>query len=185
MAAAAAPHRGSNGSGSRVTITPSYYSILGVRRCATTDEIDRAFKRLALTRHPDKGGDAAAFQQLRRAHDVLRNPRQRAIYDECGPSMRPSPGNTIGKSTVGRLIPLAVSAASGFLGQLGWVWGAYDVFGFAGATAAAAGAGVFAGGGHSRRDGALHASLAGILLGNGLAAAAILSARGARWLLRG
>lgn len=38
---------------------------------------DRAYRRVSLTVHPDKGGDPAAFRRLTKAHDVLRDPRLR------------------------------------------------------------------------------------------------------------
>ena len=44
--------------------------ILGVEATATADEIKRAFRSLALTTHPDRGGDDAAFIEVKRAYDV-------------------------------------------------------------------------------------------------------------------
>ena len=35
-----------------------YYDLLGVNKDATTDEIKKAFRRIAIKEHPDKGGDA-------------------------------------------------------------------------------------------------------------------------------
>ena len=44
-------------------------TILGLGPTATQQEIKRAFRRLALTTHPDKGGSAAAFIRVKWAHD--------------------------------------------------------------------------------------------------------------------
>jgi DnaJ family protein A protein 2 len=34
-----------------------YYNLLGVSKEATTDEVKKAFRKIALKEHPDKGGD--------------------------------------------------------------------------------------------------------------------------------
>jgi curved DNA-binding protein len=58
-----------------------YYSILGVQRAATPDEIKKAYRRLASQHHPDKGGDTAKFQEIEEAYRVLSDPQQRAAHD--------------------------------------------------------------------------------------------------------
>ena len=39
----------------------------------------RAYRRVSLSVHPDKGGDPKAFRRLSRAHDVLRDPGLREL----------------------------------------------------------------------------------------------------------
>jgi molecular chaperone DnaJ len=62
------------------------YLVLGVRREATTDDIKRAYRRLARKFHPDVNpGDRAAaqrFRQIAEAYDVLIDPDRRRAYDE-------------------------------------------------------------------------------------------------------
>lgn len=62
-----------------------YYTVLGVSQRASTDEIKKAFKQLALQYHPDrKGSDPGAeekFKEFSEAYGVLINPEKRARYD--------------------------------------------------------------------------------------------------------
>jgi curved DNA-binding protein len=59
-----------------------YYQILGIERTATTDEIKRAYRRLASQYHPDKaGGDTMKFQQIEEAYRILSNPESKSQYD--------------------------------------------------------------------------------------------------------
>ena len=55
-----------------------YYSLLGVERSASGAELRKAYLKLALRLHPDKGGDAAQFQAVQNAYSVLKEPEQRA-----------------------------------------------------------------------------------------------------------
>jgi curved DNA-binding protein CbpA len=57
------------------------YELLGVSRLATAEEIKKAFRRAALVHHPDKGGDAAKFGEVRAAYDLLSDPERRARVD--------------------------------------------------------------------------------------------------------
>jgi len=64
-----------------------YYSIMGVARDATQDEIKRAYRKLARKYHPDvsKEADAEArFKELGEAYEVLKDPEKRAAYDQLG-----------------------------------------------------------------------------------------------------
>lgn len=62
-----------------------YYSILGVARGATDDEIKRAYRRLASQHHPDKGGDKERFQEVQEAYSVLGDANKRQQYDNPMP----------------------------------------------------------------------------------------------------
>lgn len=64
-----------------------YYSVLGVPREATADDIKRAYRRLARKYHPDvskEAGAAARMAEVNEAHAVLGDPERRAAYDRIG-----------------------------------------------------------------------------------------------------
>tara|TARA_Y100000592_G_scaffold55221_1_gene86905 strand:+ start:1241 stop:2110 length:870 start_codon:yes stop_codon:yes gene_type:complete len=59
----------------------NYYDVLGVDEKATSADITKAFKDLAKTHHPDRGGDEAKFKEINEAHDTLKNSQKRHDYD--------------------------------------------------------------------------------------------------------
>jgi DnaJ-class molecular chaperone len=65
-------------------MSKDYYSILGVSKSASADEIKRAYRKLAQQHHPDKGGDEARFKEVSEAYQVLSDPSKRAQYDQFG-----------------------------------------------------------------------------------------------------
>jgi molecular chaperone DnaJ len=60
-----------------------YYEVLGVSPDAGADEIKRAYRQLARRYHPDISGDdrGAAFLEVSRAYEVLRDTSRRRSYD--------------------------------------------------------------------------------------------------------
>ncbi len=70
------------------TQTKDYYGVLGVKKSASTEDIRKAFRKLARKYHPDVNpGDKAAeekFKAISEANDVLSDPKKRKIYDQVG-----------------------------------------------------------------------------------------------------
>jgi curved DNA-binding protein len=68
-----------------------FYEVLGLSRDADPSEIQRAYRKLARTLHPDVNKDPGAeerFKELSEAYDVLADPEQRKRYDTFGEDFR-------------------------------------------------------------------------------------------------
>lgn len=80
-------------------MSKDYYSILGVDRNATEDQIKKAYRKKAMELHPDKNpGNAEAeakFKDAAEAYDVLSDAGKKANYDRFG-SADPRGGNPFG-----------------------------------------------------------------------------------------
>jgi len=62
-----------------------YYTILGVDKKASKEDVKKAFRKLAHKYHPDKkGGDEAKFKEASEAYSVLSDDKKRAEYDSYG-----------------------------------------------------------------------------------------------------
>ena len=62
-----------------------YYNLLGLQHGASTDEIKKAFHKLAHKYHPDKkGGDEVKFKEINEAYQVLSDEQKRRAYDTHG-----------------------------------------------------------------------------------------------------
>ena len=64
--------------------TANYYDTLGVKKDASTDEVKKAFRRLARKHHPDAGGDEEKFKEINEAYEVLSDAEKRSQYDQYG-----------------------------------------------------------------------------------------------------
>jgi molecular chaperone DnaJ len=65
-----------------------YYGVLGVERGASDDDIKKAYRKLAMTYHPDRNNGSKdaeeKFKEITEAYGVLRDPQKRAAYDRYG-----------------------------------------------------------------------------------------------------
>ena len=65
-----------------------YYEVLGVSKEASTDEVKKAYRKLAIKYHPDKNqGDKAAeekFKEGTEAYEVLSDAKKKQVYDQYG-----------------------------------------------------------------------------------------------------
>lgn len=63
------------------------YETLGVKPDATQDEIKRAYRKLAMKHHPDKGGTETMFKTITTAYETLSNGDSRKKYDSPEPDI--------------------------------------------------------------------------------------------------
>ncbi|KYO30094.1 dnaJ-like protein subfamily C member 5 [Alligator mississippiensis] len=66
----------------------SLYHVLGLDKNATSDDIKKSYRKLALKYHPDKNPDnpeaAEKFKEINNAHAILTDATKRNIYDKYG-----------------------------------------------------------------------------------------------------
>ena len=62
-----------------------YYSILGVPKNASSEQLKKAYKKQSMQHHPDRGGDEAQFKKVNEAYSTLKDPAKRQQYDNPQP----------------------------------------------------------------------------------------------------
>tara|TARA_B100000925_G_C21957789_1_gene451970 strand:- start:329 stop:1273 length:945 start_codon:yes stop_codon:yes gene_type:complete len=72
-----------------------YYEVLGVNPKSSQGEIKKAFRKLSLKHHPDRGGDAEEFKKINEAYSTLSDVEKKRMYDmqKNNPFMRGAPGS--------------------------------------------------------------------------------------------
>ena len=59
----------------------SHYATLGVDKTATQSEIKKAYRKLSMQYHPDRGGDENKFKEIADAYAVVGDEQKRQQYD--------------------------------------------------------------------------------------------------------
>jgi len=78
----------------------TFYKILGINKKSTKSEIKKAYHKLAVKHHPDKGGDSNKFKEITKAAETLLDDKKRKNYDQFGESEngeQPNPGDIFGQ----------------------------------------------------------------------------------------
>jgi len=78
------PGKGGGRGGSKNVDTTKFYKQLEVDKNASEAEIKKAYRKLAVKHHPDKGGDPEKFKEITRSYEVLSDSDKRAKYDKFG-----------------------------------------------------------------------------------------------------
>eukprot|EP00922_Rhytidocystis_sp_ex-Travisia-forbesii_P060205 GHVS01089218.1.p1 GENE.GHVS01089218.1~~GHVS01089218.1.p1 ORF type:complete len:436 (+),score=68.06 GHVS01089218.1:175-1482(+) len=84
-------HGGMGGGGGRGGARPGkdvdttkFYTMLEVSKDSSSADIKKAYRKLAIKHHPDKGGDPEVFKEISRAYEVLSDAEKREMYDKYG-----------------------------------------------------------------------------------------------------
>ncbi len=79
-----------------------YYQLLDIKRNASPEEIQKAYRRLARKYHPDLNPDDKTahqkFKDIQHAYDVLSDPDKRNMYDQLGPDFERAGANPFGNA---------------------------------------------------------------------------------------
>ena len=74
-----------------------YYKVLGITRSSNSDEIKKAYRKLAHQYHPDKEtGDESKFKEISEAYAVLSDEKKRSEYDAYGRTFNGAGGGARG-----------------------------------------------------------------------------------------
>lgn len=78
-------------------MSKDYYKILELNKNASDEEIKKAYRKLALKYHPDRGGGAEAekkFKEVNEAYQVLSDKQKRSQYDQFGTTFDKQQGSS-------------------------------------------------------------------------------------------
>ncbi|MFA7253205.1 MAG: DnaJ domain-containing protein [Patescibacteria group bacterium] len=100
-------------------MSTDYYKILGVSKNASADEIKKAYRKLALQYHPDRGGskeDEVKFKEVNEAYQILSDQQKRQQYDQFGDAAFKNGGFGNGQGFGGGFSGFGQGDFSGFSG---------------------------------------------------------------------
>jgi len=75
---------GGGGRSKKSADTTKFYKLLEVDKSASEADVKKAYRKLAVKHHPDKGGDPEKFKEITRAYEVLSDSEKRSKYDRFG-----------------------------------------------------------------------------------------------------
>jgi DnaJ-class molecular chaperone len=111
-------------------MSKDFYKILGVERNASSDEIKKAFRKLAHEHHPDKKtGNAERFKEANEAYSVLSDAQKRQQYDTFGSAGPQMGGSGFGGFNAQDFGGFDFSQFSGGFGQGGVQFDLNDILG--------------------------------------------------------
>ena len=67
------------------------YDVLGLTHGASIDEVKKAYRKLAMIHHPDKGGNPEDFKKITQAYEILSDPEKKERFDQFGTTEPPPP----------------------------------------------------------------------------------------------
>jgi len=71
----------------------SPYEALGLQKGCSEGDVKKAYRKLAIKTHPDKGGDPEQFKKIQGAYDILSDQQKRQNFDQFGNPDGPPQGN--------------------------------------------------------------------------------------------
>jgi molecular chaperone DnaJ len=109
-----------------------YYELLGVDRTATSDQLKKSYRKLAVKYHPDKNPDDPAaeehFKKIGEAYEILMDDQKRAAYDRYGHAAFEAGGGGGGRAGTGDPFDIFREVFSGGGGGGGAAGGIFEEF---------------------------------------------------------
>ena len=98
------------------------YKILEVDKSSSTNDIKRAYKKMAFKHHPDKGGTEEKFKEISEAYEILSNDQKRKRYDVGG-------FDSVQQGDIGNPMDIFNNLFGGGGGMMGGMFNMSDIMG--------------------------------------------------------